>query len=137
MKKSLEELLNDIKNKKQFIRDYQDLLGDDPNMIFYFFEVEKEFECFEKENTSPVYKEYDPFEEKLGLSDGIEIGTYLGENKYIEIVCKKEEAIFEIENKKMILTREDLITAFELGINNIEEVIILKHKISDFKKIYE
>ena len=137
MKKSLEELLNDIKNKKQFIRDYQDLLGDDPNMIFYFFEVENEFECFEKEKTFPVYKEYDPFEEKLGLSDGIEIGTYLGENKYVEIVCKKEEAIFEIENKKMILTREDLITAFELGINNIEEVIKLKHKILDFKKIYE
>ena len=68
------------------------------------------------------------------MSDGIEIGTYLGENKYVEIVCKKEEAIFEIENKKMILTREDLITAFELGINNIEEVIILKHKISDSKK---
>ena len=137
MKKSLEELLNDIKNKKQFIRDYQDLLGDDPNMIFYFFKVENEFECFEKENTFPVYKEYDPFAEELGLNDGIEIGTYLGEEKYSEIVCKKEEAIFEIENKKMILTREDLITAYELGINDIEEVIKLKLKISDFKKIYE
>lgn len=137
MKKSLEELLNDIKNKKQFIRNYHDLLGDDPNMIFYFFKVENEFECFEKENTFPVYKEYDPFAEELGLNDDIEIGTYLGEEKYVEIVCKKEEAIFEIENKKIILTREDLITAYELGIDDIEEVIKLKLKISNFKKIYE
>ena len=92
---------------------------------------------FRKRKYIPCIQRIWSFEEKLGLSDGIEIGTYLGENKYVEIVCKKEEAIFEIENKKMILTREDLITAFELGINNIEEVIILKHKISDFKKIYE
>lgn len=68
------------------------------------------------------------------MNDDIEIGTYLGEEKYVEIVCKKEEAIFEIENKKIILTREDLITAYELGIDDIEEVIKLKLKISDFKK---
>ena len=49
----------------------------------------------------------------------------------------KRQAVFEFKNKKIILTREDLITAFELGLNNIEDVLNLKSQILDFEIIYE
>ena len=137
MKEKLENLLINIKNKKELIRDFNVLPGDDPYEIYYFFNVQDEFECIEEEITKPVFKEYNPFEEDLGLSDDKEIGSYLGEEKYIERVSKKKEAVFEFKNKKVILTREDLITAFELGLNNIEDVLNLKSQILDFETIYE
>ena len=104
MKSSLEELHDNLKNRKEFIRNFNDIFGDEPNMIYIFFDVQKEFDCIEEE---------------------------------LDIVCRKKDAVFEFEDKKITLSREDLIVAFELGIDDIEEVISLKIKHQDLNKIYK
>ena len=104
MKESLEKLHDNLKNRKEFIRNFNDIFGDEPNMIYIFFDVQKEFDCIEEE---------------------------------MDIVCRKKDAVFEFENKKITLSREDLIVAFELGIDDIEEVISLKVKHQDLNKIYK
>ena len=137
IKRSLENLIDNLKNEKEFIRDYEQLMDDaETSGIYNYYDVNKEFGCVEQEEIIPIYKEYDPLEEKYRMTDGKAIGTLLHEEKYSFVEATKKEAIFDYKNEKVILTKEDLITAFKLGVDKIEEIIKLKSKITDLKFLY-
>lgn len=137
IKRSLENLIDNLKNEKEFIRDYEQLMDDaETSAIYNYYDVNKEFGCVEQEEIIPIYKEYDPLEEKYRMTDGEAIGTLLHEEKYSFVEATKKEAIFDYKNEKVILTKEDLITAFKLGVDKIEEIIKLKSKITDLKFLY-
>lgn len=129
MKNHLDNLKNSLIDKKQFIRSYDDYFsGEDQWRIYEYYNVSNEFGCVVKTKKSKVYKEYDPFAEKYGLDDGLPIGTFLGYHEMTWFEPTKNEAIVKYKNKTVNIDESELKLAFELGIDNLEEICRLKLK---------
>lgn len=129
MKNHLDNLKNSLIDKKQFIRSYDDYFsGEDQWRIYEYYNVSNEFGCVVKTKKSKVYKEYDPFAEKYGLDDGKPIGTFLGYHEITWFKPTKNEAIVKYKNKTVNIDESELKLAFELGIDNVEEICRLKLK---------
>ncbi|MGZ7153975.1 hypothetical protein ACXWOD_10820, partial [Streptococcus pyogenes] len=76
---NLDNLKEDLKNGKKFIRNFDDYFDPDETWKIYGrYDLLEKFECVEMEETWPVYKEYSPLDEKYGVDDGKAIGELLG-----------------------------------------------------------
>lgn len=129
MKNHLDNLKNSLIDKKQFIRSYDDYFsGEDQWRIYEYYNVLNEFGCVVKTKKWKVYKEYDPFAEKYGLDDGLPIGTFLGYHERTWFEPTKNEAKVKYKNKTVNIDDFELKLAFELGIDNLEEICSLKLK---------
>lgn len=129
MKNYLDNLKNSLIDKKQFIRSYDDYFsGEDQWRIYEYYNVSNEFGCVVKTKKWKVYKGYDPFAEKYGLDDGLPIGTFLGYHERTWFEPTKNEAIVKYKNKTVNIDESELKQAFELGIDNLEEICRLKLK---------
>ena len=137
LKKVLEELANNLKERKEYIRRFDECFDNEPWRIYEFYNVIEEFECKKMEEKWEVYKEENPFDAKYGEDDGKEIGDFLGYDIFTWIKAQKDEAEFEYNNQKVRLRAEDLKFAFELGIDDVEEICKFKLKYLDSLKIYE
>lgn len=137
LKNVLEELANNLKERKEYIRQFDEYFDDEPWRIYEFYNVIEEFECKKMEEKWEVYKEESPLDEKYGVDDGKEIGDFLGYDVFTWIKAEKDEAEFEYNNQKGILREEDLKFAFELGIDDVEEICKFKLNYLDSSKIYE
>lgn len=129
MKNHLDNLKNSLIDKKQFIRSYDDYFsGEDQWRIYEYYNVSNEFGCVVKTKKSKVYKEYDPFAEKNGLDDGLPIGTFLGYHERTWFEPTKDEATLKYKNKTVNVNTSELKLAFEMGIDNLDEICRLKLK---------
>lgn len=129
MKNHLDNLKNSLIDKKQFIRSYDDYFsGEDQWRIYEFYNVLNEFGCVVKTKKWKVYKGYDPFAEEYGLDDGKPIGSFQGYNEMTWFEPTKNEAIVKYKNKTVNIDESELKLAFELGIDNVEEICRLKLK---------
>ncbi len=127
MKNHLDNLKNSLIDKKQFIRSYDDYFsGEDQWRIYEYYNVSNEFGCVVKTKKSKVYKEYDPFAEKNGLDDGLPIGTFLGYHERTWFEPTKDEATLKYKNKTVNVNTSELKLAFEMGIDNLDEICRLK-----------
>ena len=137
LKNALDGLACNLKEGKEYIRRFEECFDDEPWRIYEFYNILEEFECEKFEETWPVCKEEDPFEERYGIDDGIEIGELPGNESFTWIKAQKDEAEFYYNGKKVILREEDLKFAFELGIDDVEDICRLKLYYSDTSKFYE
>ena len=127
MKNHLDGLKNSLIDKKQFIRSYDDYFsGEDQWRIYEYYNVLNEFGCVVKTKKRKVYKEYDPFAEKYGLDDELPIGTFLGYHKRTWFEPTKDEATLKYKNKTVNVNTSELKLAFEMGIDNLDEICRLK-----------
>ncbi|WP_455447685.1 hypothetical protein [Streptococcus salivarius] len=128
MKNHLDGLKNSLIDKKQFIRSYDDYFsGEDQWRIYEYYNVLHEFGVLKTEKQEE-YKGYDPFAEKNGLDDGLPIGTFLGYHERTWFEPTKNEATVKYKNKTVNIDDSELKLAFELGIDNLEEICSLKLK---------
>lgn len=128
MKNHLNALKNSLIDKKQFIRSYDDYFsGEDQWRIYEYYNVLNEFGVLKTEKKEED-KGYDPFAEKYGLDDGLPIGTFLGYHERIWFEPTKNEATVKYKNKTVNIDDSELKLAFELGIDNLEEICSLKLK---------
>ena len=128
MKNHLNALKNSLIDKKQFIRSYDDYFsGEDQWRIYEYYNVLHEFGVLKTEKQEE-YKGYDPFAEKNGLDDGLPIGTFLGYHERTWFETTKNEATVKYKNKTVNIDDSELKIAFELGIDNLEEICSLKLK---------
>ena len=127
MKNHLDNLRNSLIDKKQFIRSYDDYFsGEDQWRIYEYYNVSNEFGCVVKTKKWKVYKGYDPFAEKYGLDDGLPIGTFQGYHEMTWFEPTKDEATLKYKNKTVNVKTSELKLAFELGIDNLDEICRLK-----------
>lgn len=128
MKNHLDALKNSLIDKKQSIRSYDDYFsGEDQWRIYEYYNVLHEFGVLKTEKQEE-YKGYDPFAEKNGLDDGLPIGTFLGYHERTWFEPTKNEATVKYKNKTVNIDDSELKLAFELGIDNLEEICSLKLK---------
>lgn len=129
MKNHLDNLRNSLIDKKQFIRSYDDYFsGEDQWRIYEYYNVSNEFGCVVKTKKWKVYKGYDPFAEKYGLDDGKPIGSFQGYHERTWFEPTKNEATVKYKNKTVNIDDSELKLAFEMGIDNLEEICRLKLK---------
>lgn len=129
MKNHLDYLKNSLIDKKQFIRSYDDYFsGEDQWRIYEYYNVSDEFGCVVKTKKWKVYKGYDPFAEKYGLDDGKPIGSFQGYHERTWFEPTKNEATVKYKNKTVNIDDSELKLAFEMGIDNLEEICRLKLK---------
>lgn len=127
MKNHLNALKNSLIDKKQFIRSCDDYFsGEDQWRIYEYYNVLNEFGCVVKTKKWKVYKEYDPFAEKYGLDDGKPIGSFQGYDEMTWFEPTKNEAIVKYKNKTVNIDESELKLAFEMGIDNLDEICRLK-----------
>ena len=127
MKNNLDNLKNSLIDKKQFIRSYDDYFsGEDQWRIYEYYKVLNEFGCVVKTKKKKEYKGYDPFAEKNGLDDGLPIGTFLGYHERTWFEPTKSEATVKYKNKTVNINSSELKLAFEMGIDNLDEICRLK-----------
>ncbi len=88
----VEECLNQLRNKKAYVRNLNEI-WDDPDRVCEFFGVEKEYQC-----------------------------ETVGEYRDIMIAGKKESVFTLTDGTTMTLSLEELHRAFELGFITIEEI---------------
>ena len=126
-----------MKERKEYIRQFDECFDNVPWRIYEFYNVIEEFECEEMEEKMEVYKEENSFDAKYVVDDGKEIVDFLDYDIFTGIKAQKDEAEFEYNNQKVRLRAEDLKFAFELGIDDVEEICKFKLKYLDSLKIYE
>lgn len=136
MKNHLDNLKNSLIDKKQFIRSYDDYFsGEDQWRIYEYYNVLNEFGCVVKTKKWKVYKGYDPFTERYDLDDGKPIGSFQGYDEMTWFEPTKNEAIVKYKNKTVNIDESELKLAFELGIDNLEEICSLKLKHSNLRDL--
>ncbi|HFI0587705.1 TPA: hypothetical protein ACGO00_001911 [Streptococcus suis] len=138
LEQSLINLGEDLKNRKKFIRKFDDYFEPyETWKIYEYYNLLEKFDCIEKEEIWPVYKEYSPLDEKYGVDDGKAIGDLLGYDGEKWIEPQKKSAEFDFNGQNINLTYDDLKFSFELGIDKVEEILNLKMKYPNLTKFFE
>ena len=78
--------------------------------VFYYYNINKEFECIEEKNT---------------LDIGPDIIIYANKNSYI----------FKIDKQDIKITKDDVYRAYELGYEDIDQICKTKLEYNNFDDI--
>ena len=111
MKKKVGQILERLRDKRAYVRDFDEIWDIDTNRVCRWYGVEEQFKCHEKTYMIP-----DP--------DDPEGPGYPGE---ILIVADAEQSDFTMEDGTTVtITLDDLKRAFELGCDDIGQICRIK-----------